>query len=117
MQNQVNDLEWSREEDITKLELFNQGKYKDEVRQVYMDLLSMGVSVNHCQNVIKSVLKNLTNIEVDRLPQKSLASIIVIEAHVLSQAQAADAMLRQQGNCLHLDGTKKRFTEYSGFQV
>jgi hypothetical protein len=77
----------------------------------------MGVSVNHCQNVIKSVLKNLTNIEVDRLPQKSLASIIAIEAHVLSQAQAADAMLRQQGNCLHLDGTKKRFTEYSGFQV
>ena len=117
LQNQVNDLEQSQEEDITKLELFNQGKYKDEVRQVYMDLLSMGVSVNHCQNVIKSVLKNLTNIEVDRLPQKSLASIIAIEAHVLSQAQAADAMLRQQGNCLHLDGTKKRFTEYSGFQV
>jgi hypothetical protein len=26
-------------------------------------------------------------------------------------------MLRQQGNCLHLDGTKKRFTEYSDFQV
>ena len=83
-----------------------------------MDLLSMEVSVNHCQNVIKSVLKNLTNIKVDRLPQKSLASsIIAIEAHVLSQAQAADAMLRQQGNCLHLDGTKKRFTEYSDFQV
>jgi hypothetical protein len=46
LQNQVNDLERSQEEDITKLELFNQGKYKDEVRQVYMDLLSMGVSVN-----------------------------------------------------------------------
>jgi hypothetical protein len=59
----------------------------------------------------------LTNIEVDRLPQKSLASIIAIEGHVLSQAQAADAMLRQQGNCLHLDGTKKRFTEYSGIQI
>ena len=59
----------------------------------------------------------MTNIEVDRLPQKSLASIIAIEAHVLSQAQAADAMLRQQGNCLHQDGTKKRFTEYSGFQI
>ena len=56
---QVNDLERSREEDITILELFNQGKYKDEVRQVYMDLLSMGVSVNQCQNVIKSVLKKL----------------------------------------------------------
>jgi uncharacterized protein (UPF0335 family) len=53
LQNQVNDLERSREEDITILELFNQGKYKDEVRQVYMDLLSMGVSVNQCQNVIK----------------------------------------------------------------
>jgi hypothetical protein len=59
LQNQVNDLERSREEDITILELFNQGKYKDEVRQVYMDLLSMGVSVNQCQNVIKSVLKKL----------------------------------------------------------
>jgi len=40
LQNQVNDLERSQEEDITKLELFNQGKYKDEVRQVYMDLHS-----------------------------------------------------------------------------
>jgi len=82
-----------------------------------MDLLGAGVSIEQCQYVVQSVLKNLFNVEVDRLPKKSLASMISIEAHILSQTQAAEAMLRNQNNCLHLDGTKKEFTEYSGFQV
>ena len=43
--------------------------------------------------------------------------MIAIEAHILSQSLAAEAMRKQQANFLHLDGTKKRFTEYSGFQV
>jgi hypothetical protein len=33
------------------------------------------------------------------------------------QAQAAEVMLGYDNNCLHLDGTKKRFTEYGGFQI
>jgi len=117
LEKQVSDLELEISRETNKIELFADGMYKDEVRKVYMDLLSMGVSINQCEKVVQSVLTNLMNVEVDRLPKKSLASMISIEAHVLSQAQAAEAMLRQEGNCLHLDGTKKRFTEYSGFQV
>ena len=50
-------------------------------------------------------------------PKKSLASIIAVEAQILSQAQAAEVMLGYDNNCLHLDGNKKRFTEYGGFQI
>lgn len=32
---------------------------------------------------------------------------MAIEAHVLSHADAAEAMLNHTNNCLHLDGTKK----------
>lgn len=120
LEKQVSDLELANVQEKTEhhsIETFSAGKYKDEVRHVYMDLISMGVSINKCKEVIESVLSNLANIEVDRLPKKSLASIIGIEAHIISQAQAAECILKNEGNCLHLDGTKKRFTEYAGFQV
>ena len=100
-----------------RLEMFSKGRYKDEVRQVYMDILGMGIPMNKCADIIKTVLKNLVDTDVDRLPQKSLASILAVEAQVLAQAQAAEAILNSTTNCLHLDGTKKKFTEYSGFQV
>ena len=50
-------------------------------------------------------------------PKKSLASIIAVEAQILSQAQADEVILGYDNNCLHLDVTKKRFIEYGGFQV
>jgi len=106
-----------RENKLEKLELFQDGKYKSEIRQVYMDLLSSGVSIEKCETVVRSVLNNLLDVQVDRLPKKSLASIMAIEAQILSQAQAAEAMLQYENNCLHLDGTKKRFVEYGGFQI
>jgi hypothetical protein len=39
-----------------------------------MDLLSSGVSIEKCSTVVRSVLDNLLNVQVDRLPKKSLAS-------------------------------------------
>ncbi|KAL5022364.1 hypothetical protein ScPMuIL_001519 [Solemya velum] len=100
-----------------KVKLFNDGKYDDNIRTVYIDLMRMGVSISNCNFVVESVLKNILAIDVDRLPKKSLASLLSIEASILAQAQAASIMLDNQHNTLHLDGTKKHFTEYSGFQV
>ena len=54
-----------------KLELFEGGKYKTEIRQVYLDLLSSGVSIEKCAAVVRSVLDNLLNVQVDRLPKKT----------------------------------------------
>lgn len=106
-----------RENKLEKLESFQDGNYKSEIRQVYMDLLSSVVSTEKCETVVRAILDNLLDVQVDRLPQISLASIMAIEAPILSQAQAAEAMLQYENNCLHLDGTKKRFVEYGGFQI
>lgn len=105
------------EEGAANLKVFQHGKYKDSIRIVYMDLLGMGVSIEHCKDVVRTVLKNLLNIEVERLPQKSLASVLAVEAQIVSQAHVAEAMLKNQNNTLHFDGTKKHFQEYAGFQV
>lgn len=56
-----------KENRLEKLELFDGGKYKTEIRQVYIDLLSSGVSIEKCSTVVRSVLDNLLNVQVDRL--------------------------------------------------
>ena len=98
------------DEGKAKLRLFKDGKYLDSIRIVYMDLLE------HCQNVVRTVLKNLLNVDVDRLPRKSLASILAVEAQIISQAQVAETMIKNKNNTMHFDGTKKHFKEYAGFQ-
>ncbi|XP_069103061.1 putative leucine-rich repeat-containing protein DDB_G0290503 [Argopecten irradians] len=100
-----------------KISVFHNGKYDDAIRLVYIDLLQMGVSIKNCQNVVKSVLSNLMHVEIDRLPQKTLATLLTVEAQILAQAQAAEEILQCENATLHLDGTKKHFEEYSGFQI
>ncbi|CAC5402780.1 unnamed protein product [Mytilus coruscus] len=95
LQKQVEGLQAMADDNKTeKLEMFSGGRYKIEIRQVNMDLVGNGVAIERCEVIVRSVLNNLLNIEVDRLPKKRLASIIAIEAHVLSQAQAAETMLK-----------------------
>ena len=38
---------------------FKDGKYVDEVREVYYSLISKGIAVRHIESVIHTVLKNL----------------------------------------------------------
>nr|XP_006814531.1 PREDICTED: spindle pole body component 110-like [Saccoglossus kowalevskii] len=104
--------------DANEIKTFENGKYTDSIRQVYYDLLTHNVSVQNCTAVVKSVLKNILNVDVDRLPSKSLTSLMQVEALVLAQAQAATAILEQQDpNTLHSDGTRKKFIDYAGLQV
>ena len=99
------------------VQLFEDGKYKKEVRMVYYDLLGMNVSIDNCHKVVKTVLEKLANIQVDRLPKKSLASMMMVETRILAQMRATEAMLEGERNVLHTDGTKLRFEELSSFQV
>ncbi|XP_070546901.1 uncharacterized protein [Ptychodera flava] len=97
---------------------FQDGKYTDSVRQVYYDLLAHNVSIENCTHIVKSVLKNMLNIDVERLPSKSLTSMLQVEALVLAQAQAATTILEHdKPNTLHSDGTRKKFVDYAGMQV
>ncbi|XP_077863999.1 uncharacterized protein LOC100366594 [Saccoglossus kowalevskii] len=72
--------------DANEIKTFENGKYTDSIRQVYYDLLTHNVSVQNCTAVVKSVLKNILNVDVDRLPSKSLTSMMQVEALVLAQA-------------------------------
>ena len=101
---------------------FQDGRYCDEVREVIMDLLSMDVSMNQVNNVIKTVLKKLANKSVSRLPSMGLKSRLLLEARWLAKCQVAAAMETDtinpdEGNCLHGDGTTKYHRKYQNFQI
>ena len=101
---------------------FQEGKYCDEVREVIMELLSMDVSMNQVNNVIKIVLKKLANKNVGRLPSMGLKSRLLLEARWLSKSQAGMGMETKdisphEGNCLHGDGTSKYHRKYQNFQI
>ena len=102
---------------------FSDGKYTDDVHQTIMELLSMNVSVNKVNDVIRVVLKRLTGKEVDRLPSKGLRTQMLIEARHIADMQIGEAMLKDVdltmvlGNTLHGDGTTKYHRHYQGFQL
>jgi hypothetical protein len=115
LEEQVQEL--MQEKQLPNLKLMEGGRYTDDIRQVYMDLLSMGVPINKIQGIVRSVLEGIVHVGVDRLPGKTSASMMAVEAQVLGQVQAAEAMMSACNNTLHLDGTRKKFREYSSFQV
>lgn len=99
------------------IETFKSGKYTDEIRMVYYDLLSMNVSIENCSKVVSTVLENLAKVSVDRLPQKSVCSMLMVESKILAQMQACEAMAEGTRNTLHFDGTKMKFEELASYQV
>ena len=89
---------------------FENGKYTDEVRETIMELLALNVSMNKVNDVIRTVVKKLTNKAIGRLPANAVKSRILVEARHLAQVHVAEAMLDggvsgENGNCLHGDGT------------
>ena len=91
--------------------------YSDSVRLVYMQLLSLGVSVGKCSEVVSTVLAGLTPCKADKLPSKSTTSGFQSECETLAQMHVADVILHSENVTLSLDGTKKKFKEYGSFQV
>ena len=100
-----------------EIKTFCNGKYTDEVRMLYYELMSMNVSVHNCGNIIQSVLKRLSNLNIGRLPKKSAASIMMVESRMLALMQAGEAITSSESNVLHFDGTKLNFEELGSFQV
>ena len=47
------------------------GRYTDDVRAVYQDLVCMGVGVNNVEKVVRTVLTNVGKVNVDQLPKAS----------------------------------------------
>ena len=106
-----------------KIQTFEDGKYLDHVRLTVMELLSMNVSVNKVNDVIRTVINRLTNKKIDRLPSKGLRCQLLIEARHLADIQVGKAMLEGLdmstilGNTLHGDGTTKYHRHFQNFQI
>jgi hypothetical protein len=69
------------------IDVFEGGRYNDEIRTVYYDLLSKNVSVNNVESVIRTVLQKMAGISSGSLPKKSLAAEFFSEMNLLSKAQ------------------------------
>ncbi|XP_065673154.1 uncharacterized protein LOC136090437 [Hydra vulgaris] len=99
------------------IDVFEGGRYNDEICSVYYDLLSKNVSVNNVESVIRTVLQKMAGISCGTLPKKSLAAEFFSEMNLLSKAQVREAILNSTHNVLHTDGTKYNFREIGSFQV
>ena len=99
---------------------FHNGRYSDEIRAVYEDLLCWGVGVENVGNVIKTVIEKLTGLDCGRLPKATFARYMYLEARRLAQIQVAEKLLDgwELGNrTLHSDGTSKHGYHYATFDV
>ena len=73
-----NDVELLQEQideflETPAVKTFHNGKYTDEIRAVYEDLLCWGVGVNNVGNVVRTVVEKLVGLECERLPKATFA--------------------------------------------
>ena len=90
-----------------EISTFEGGQYRDEVREVCYSLLARGVSTRDMELIIRTVLKKLGNVNIGKLPKKSVVSSMMIECDQLAKIQVGNTILTGTNNTLHLDGTRK----------
>ena len=67
------------------------GHYNDTVRATYQNLVMMGVGINNIEKVVRTVLTNFTNMNLECLPKATFARRMYTESRRLSQLQVAEA--------------------------
>ena len=65
----------------------------------------------------KNYFKKKVNVDLDKVPQKSLAATMLVEIEALSKMQVFQETEKGDQNILHIHGTKYKFEEIGGFQV
>jgi chromosome segregation ATPase len=105
-------------------ETFENGKYVNILRETVMYLLTeCNISVGKVNQVIETVMNNLTGKLPTRLPSRGCLSRILVEAKSIAAQQVAKAMIdganidNFTGNCLHMDATTKYHHHYQGYEV
>ena len=91
--------------------------YTDSIRQCCLELLSMNVGILQVDPVIRSVLKNIAGMEVDKLPKPASLIRMLTELKCLSYQQIADELQGCEKAALHADGTSKFGQHYGSFQI
>ena len=91
--------------------------YTDNVRQCCLELLSMNVGIQQVDPIIRSVLKNIVGMEIDKLPKPATLVRMLTELKCLSYQQIADELQECENITLHADGTFKFGQHYGSFQI
>lgn len=91
--------------------------YTDNVRQCCLELLSMNVGILQVDPIIRSVLKNIAGMEVDKLPKPASLVRMLTELKCLAYQQIADELQECENITLHSDGTSKFGQHYGSFQI
>ncbi|XP_066914210.1 uncharacterized protein [Clytia hemisphaerica] len=107
-----------------EVQVFKDGKYSDEIRQVYEDLLCYGLGSRNIESVIRTVMSKLTGMEVGRLPKPSFAKYMLLEARALAQLQIADELTGggkdialDSNNTLQSVGTSKHRRSFITYDI
>ena len=64
--------------------------------------------------ILKTIFKNMVNVDLDKVPQKSLAATMLVETEALSKMQVFEEIEKGDQNILLIDGKKYNI---GGFQV
>ena len=91
--------------------------YLDSVRQCCMELMSLNVSTQNVEKLIRSVLQHIAGMNVENLPKPSTLIEMTSEMKGLACQQLAEQLTRTKDLTLHNDGTSKFGQHYGGFQV
>ena len=91
--------------------------YSDNVRQCCLELLSMNVGILQVDPIIRSVLKNVAGMEIDKLLKPASLVRMLTELKCLAYQQIADELQECENTTLHADGTSKFGQHYGSFQI
>ena len=129
LKQQISILENEKCEVEEKLSLYMEGPiktkenghyYHDTVRATYQDLVMMGVGINNIEKVVRTVLTDFTNMNIECLPKATFARLTYTESRRLSQLQVAQSLLKDyDGSCrtLYADDTSKFGKHYGTYDV
>ncbi|XP_066289132.1 uncharacterized protein [Branchiostoma lanceolatum] len=101
---------------LKSLESKKNGVYSTEIRLTYYHLLQLGVSANKVEEVVRSVLQNLTpfDMKTTALPKRSLAQRMKLEAGCLAEVRGIVEWSRREDKSVgyHSDKSPKAQLEW-----
>ena len=97
---------------------FENGRYVNGIREIYIKLLGMNVGRNNVRPIIESVLEQFSNIRLaGPLPSPATTGNLFAEAQILAKIQAAAAIVENENSTLHYDETSKYGRKTGSIQV
>ena len=95
----------------------HQRNYLDNVRQCYIELLSLNVGIKNIDLIIRYVFKQILSFEIKELPQTSTLIGMYSEMKGLAYHQLSEELQKGENLTLHSDGTTKFGQHHYLFQV